>query len=93
MAHLLHEIIEATSSGKLGKMSEAIGEIGERVVILGEIKEINYKGDILAALSQKIGIQLKESDVELKYGKELEGASKPDGVIKAKEDIKMESGI
>ncbi|MEM2600117.1 MAG: hypothetical protein QW482_10525, partial [Thermoproteota archaeon] len=90
---LLHQIIEAKESGDLGKVRSQIGEAGERTVIGGEIEEINYKEDIVKAFSQKTGIPptLLKDNVELEHlGK---GGSKPDGVLKAKDDIIIDGKV
>jgi len=84
LPHLLHEIIEAGPKDS----SVRIGEVGERVVILGEMKGVNYQRDILIALSEKAGIPLNvlEDKVEFRhYG----GSGEVDGEIIAVKDINV----
>jgi hypothetical protein len=79
------QIIEADD---LGEVHDQIGEAGERIVIEGEYKAMDYHKDILEALSTKMGIPVDELKGKVSFdylGKK--GVKEVDGKIIVKDDI------
>jgi len=85
VSQLLVQIIEADD---LGEVHDQIGEAGERIVIEGEYKAMDYHKDILEALSTKMGIPVDELKGKVSFdylGKK--GVKEVDGKIIVKDDI------